>query len=238
MNPDHVTPPRSDSRFARRHPTEYLTAYAIVGAIAVIVLIALFLFIGHEIPTHDALTRGDAAINAWMDSHNTEPGETIFTWVSYIGAPVLAVTVAISLIVFARRHDWFHVCAVALVTGGGLALSTILKLVFHRARPLTAAEFMTHPSYSFPSGHSMNSMIAYGFLLVLLLDRVHERGRRVALVLGGVVVIGAIGFSRVYLGVHFLTDVVGGWLAGAAWLIVGIGGYRFAQRRFAGRLSM
>jgi len=238
MTADHVTPPQSDSRFARRHPAEYLTAYAIAGAIAVIVLIALFLFIGHEIPTHDALTRGDAAINAWMDSHNTELGETIFTWVSYIGAPVLAVTVAISLLGFARRHDWFHVWAVALVTGGGLVLSTILKLVFHRARPLSAAEFMTHPSYSFPSGHAMNSMIAYGFLLVLLLDHVHERGRRVALILGGIAVIAAIGFSRVYLGVHFLTDVVGGWLAGAAWLIVGIAGYRFAQHRFARRQSM
>ena len=84
----------------------------------------------------------------------------------------------------------------------------------------------------------MNSMIAYGFLLVLLLDHVHERGRRVALILGGIAVIAAIGFSRVYLGVHFLTDVVGGWLAGAAWLIVGIAGYRFAQHRFARRQSM
>ncbi len=238
MTADHLTPPQSDSQFARHHPTEYLTAYAIAGAIGVIVLIVLFLFIGHEIPTHDALTRGDAAVNAWMESHNTEPGETIFTWVSYIGAPVLAATVAISLIVFARRHDWFHVWAVALVTGGGLLLSTILKFVFHRARPLTAAEFMTHPTYSFPSGHAMNSMITYGFLLLLLLDHVHERGKRVALVLGGLVIIGAIGFSRVYLGVHFVTDVIGGWIAGAAWLTVGIGGYRFAQRRFARRQLM
>lgn len=231
MTDDHVTLPQADSEFAREHPAGYLSAYAIAGAIAVIVLVVLFLLIGHAIPTHDALTRGDAAVNAWIESHNTEPGETIFTWVSYIGAPVLAVTVLIALIALARQRDWLRAWAVALVTGGGLLLSTILKLIFHRARPLTAAEFMTHPSYSFPSGHAMNSMITYGFLALLLLDRVHASGKRVAIVLAAVIVIGAIGFSRVYLGVHFVTDVVGGWLAGAAWLIVAIGGYRFAQQR-------
>ena len=228
-----VTPPQADSQFARKHPAGFLSAYAITGAFAVIMLIVLFLLIGHAVPTHDALTRTDVAVNAWMESHATETGETIFTWVSYIGAPLLAASVVITLVVFGRRGDWFHVWAVALVTGGGLLLSTILKFVFHRARPLTAAEFMTHPSYSFPSGHAMNSMVTYGFLTLLLLNRVHERGRRVGIVLAALVVIGAIGFSRVYLGVHFVTDVVGGWLAGAAWLIVGIGGYRFAQQRLA-----
>lgn len=229
------TPPQSDSRFAREHPGSYLGIYAVAGGVAVVVLVVLFLLIGHAIPTRDALTRGDAAVNAWIESHNTEPGETIFRWVSYVGAPVLAVTVVIALVMLVRRHDRFHAWAVALVTGGGLALSEILKLAFHRARPLTAAEFMTHPTYSFPSGHAMNSMITYGFLTFLLLARVRERARRIALTLAAVIVIAAIGFSRVYLGVHFVTDVVGGWLAGAAWLIVGIGGYRFAQRRVAAR---
>lgn len=233
MAVNRITPPRANSQFARRHPAGFLSAYAVAGALAVIVLVTLFLFIGHAIPTQDALTRTDRAVNAWMESHGTETGETVFTWVSYIGAPLLAATVLITLVVLARRRDWFHVWAVALVTGGGLLLSTILKFVFHRARPLTAAEFMTHPSYSFPSGHAMNSMITYGFLAFLALDLVRERGRRIAIVIVALVVIGAIGFSRVYLGVHFVTDVVGGWLAGTAWLIVGIGGYRFAQQRLS-----
>jgi len=141
----------------------------------------------------------------------------------------------IMLVVFARRRDWFHAWAVALVTGGGLVLTEVLKLVFHRTRPLTAAEFMAHPTYSFPSGHTMNSMITYGFLTILCLERVRERSRRFAIVLAALVVIGAIGFSRVYLGVHFVTDVAGGWLAGAAWLIVGVGGYRFAQQHYTQR---
>ena len=231
MTEERVTPPAADSQFARRHPAGYLSAYGIVGAIAVVVTVALFLVIGHALPAHDALTRGDLAVNAWFEAHNTEPGEILFTWVSYVGAPVLAATVIATLIVLARRHDWFRAWAVALVAGGGLLLSAMLKLVFHRARPLTAAEFMAHPSYSFPSGHAMNSMITYGFLALLLLDRVHERGRRIAIVFGALALTGAIGFSRVYLGVHFMSDVAGGWLAGAAWLIVGIAGYRFAQQR-------
>lgn len=233
MTDKRITPPQADSQFAQRHPAGFLSAYAVAGALAVIVLVTVFLFIGHAIPMQDALTRADRAVNAWMESHGTETGETVFTAVSYIGAPLLAATVLITLVALARRRDWFHVWAVALVTGGGLLLSTILKFTFHRARPLTAAEFMTHPSYSFPSGHAMNSMITYGFLAFLLLARVQELSRRLLIILVALIVIGAIGFSRVYLGVHFVSDVVGGWLAGTAWLIVGVGGYRFAQQRLS-----
>ena len=232
MTGDHLTPPQADSEFARRGIPRYFGRYAIAGGVAAIVLLALFLLIGQAIPVHGALARNDVAVNAWMEAHNTEVGETIFTWVSYIGAPVLVAAVVISLIVLMRRRDWLRVWAVALVPGGGLLLSEILKLIFHRARPLTAAEFMTHPTYSFPSGHAMNSVISYGFLTLLLLDRVQQRSRRVAITLGAVVFIGAIGFSRVYLGVHYVSDVVGGWLAGVAWLIAGTGGYRFAQRHY------
>ena len=237
MTSHHSTTPQGDSQFAQRHPGRYLSAYAIVGAIAVVVFITLFLFIGHAVPMRDALTRGDAAVNAWMESHNTEPGETIFKIVSWIGAPVLVATVVITVAVFTRRRDWFHALAVVFVTGGGLVLTEVLKLTFHRARPLTASEFMTHPTYSFPSGHAMNSMIAYGFLAVLLLDRARDRTRRIAIVLSALLLTGAIGFSRVYLGVHFVTDVVGGWLAGAAWLLIGIGGYRFAARHYNRNVS-
>lgn len=231
----HDTPPRPwRSRFAALHPKAYLGLHALAGMIVTVGLIWLFLAIADEIPEQGTLPRIDAAVGRWFEGHGTELGERIFFWVSYLGAPVLAVSVTAAVLYFAWRRDWPRTIALALTSVVGLVLSTALKMIFHRGRPETAAEFITRQSWSFPSGHAMSSMIGYGFLTVLLLDQVSgPHWRRRAIVAGAVILIGAIGFSRLYLGVHYLSDVVGGWLAGAAWLLVCVSAYRFSQQRLA-----
>jgi undecaprenyl-diphosphatase len=115
--------------------------------------------------------------------------------------------------------------------GGGSALCTTLKMIFQRGRPETATEFITHQTWSFPSGHAMNSLIGYGFMAYLLLERTHDRRARAAIVAATALLVGIVGFSRLYLAVHYLSDVIAGFLAGATWLLVCIGGYRFARSR-------
>jgi Membrane-associated phospholipid phosphatase len=228
----HDNPPGPwRSRFARLHPKAYLWMHAVGGALATIVLTWIFLAIADEIPEQSYLVGLDMMVGRWIEAHGTEWGEKIFFLVSYLGAPMLAVVVIGVLLWFAWHRDWHRALAVALTTGGGIVLSNVLKLVFHRGRPETATEFITRHTWSFPSGHSMNSTITYGFLTVLLLDHVTERRKRTAIVVGAAILIGAIGFSRVYLGVHYMSDVVGGWIAGGAWLIVCAIGYRFTQER-------
>lgn len=218
------------SRFARLHPKAYLGLHALGGGLATIALTWLFLAIADEIPEQSYLVGLDKLVGSFVETHGTEWGERIFHVVSYLGAPVPGALVAGVLAWLGWRRDWHRTIAVVLATGGGLVLSNVLKLVFHRGRPETAAEFITRTTWSFPSGHAMNSMITYGFLTVLLLDHVAERQKRTAVVIGAVILIGAIGFSRVYLGVHYMSDVAGGWLAGGAWLIACVIGYRFALR--------
>jgi undecaprenyl-diphosphatase len=226
------------SRFARLHPTAYLGVHGVAGMVVTIGLVWLFLAIADEIPEHGTLPRADTAAARWLEAHGTEGGERIFFWVSYLGAPVLAASVAAAVLYFVWRRDWRRAIALAVTSAGGLAVSTVLKLTFHRGRPETATEFITRQSWSFPSGHAMSSMICYGFLTMLLLEEVREpRWRRRAIVAGAAILIGAIGFSRVYLGVHYLSDVVGGWLAGAAWLFVCVSGYRFVQTRQRARAA-
>lgn len=203
--------------------------HAVGGGLATIALTWLFLAIADEIPEHSALARTDMFVQRWIEAHGTEWGEKIFLVVSYLGAPVLAAVVVGAVLWFAWRRDWYRTLALALTTIGGVILSDVLKMVFHRGRPETATEFITRQSWSFPSGHSMNSMIGYGFLTVLLLDHVTDRRRRSAIVICAAIVIGTIGFSRVYLGVHYMSDVAGGWIAGAAWLIACTIGYRFTK---------
>ena len=109
--------------------------------------------------------------------------------------------------------------AVALAIGGGLLLSTLLKSGFDRPRP----ELVPHGSLvytsSFPSGHSMMSATVYLTLAALVSRIVHLRRLRVYIVSVAVLLTLLVGFSRVYLGVHWPTDVLAGWTVGAIWAL-------------------
>lgn len=130
------------------------------------------------------------------------------------------VVILMGLILAWGRH-WKDVC---FVVGSGLftlLLRTVLKEIFHRPRPELWPT--TPDGYSFPSGHALGSVIIYGLLLYLL-GRVHPRWRPAlwTFYLGLVI---AIGLSRLYLGMHWPTDVLGGWVIGAVILLLLIKGY-------------
>ena len=120
---------------------------------------------------------------------------------------------------------------VVVAVGGGMLLSTLLKMGFDRPRP----DLMPHGSEvytaSFPSGHSMMAAVTY-LTLGALLARVQPRRRLKLYLLGlAIVLTAAVGFSRVYLGVHWPTDVVAGWTLGAAWALLCWSGLLWLQRR-------
>jgi len=100
---------------------------------------------------------------------------------------------------------------------GMAALDITLKLAFHRPRPL--AYFGPTPTtYSFPSGHAMGSVCFYGVLAAILAARASGRGAKWGIWMGAVLLIGLIGYSRIYLGVHYPSDVIAGYCAGAVWV--------------------
>jgi undecaprenyl-diphosphatase len=96
-------------------------------------------------------------------------------------------------------------------------LDISLKHAFHRIRPVPFFVALPH-TYSFPSGHALFSFCFYGVLAGLLADRTRSRTARIYLRLAAAVLIAAIGLSRIYLGVHYPTDVLGGYLAAAVWV--------------------
>jgi len=219
------------SRFAFLHPRVYLGLHGVVGLSLAAACTWLFFAIADEVPEKGAMIRVDNAVATWLQVHGTETGETIFVGVSYLGAQVLiAVLLAVAIVLILRR-DWRHVAVLAITCGGGALLNGILKLVFHRARPTYAVEFHAS-SWSFPSGHAMDSLIVYGLFAYWLGAR--TPGHRRLVYAGAAVLIGAIGYARLYLGVHFLSDVVAGYGAGFVWLSVCVTGYQFAERRRVG----
>jgi undecaprenyl-diphosphatase len=140
------------------------------------------------------------------------------------------VVVVAVLLAWKRRFGLALVWVLAVFLG--LQLNSRTKLLFERARPLGTDAQVHEPSYSFPSGHSMEAMIAYGMLGYLLLVTLPPRRwtRRVAIPALAVLVL-AVGFSRMYLSAHWFTDVLGGFALGAAWLALCITFLECGRRR-------
>jgi undecaprenyl-diphosphatase len=99
-------------------------------------------------------------------------------------------------------------------------LVVVLKSLFSRPRPSVVPHLATEISASFPSGHSMMASVVYLTLAVLLGQLVARRRERAYFFGLGLVVVGLVGVSRVYLGVHYPTDVAAGWAAGTAWSLL------------------
>ncbi len=130
-----------------------------------------------------------------------------------------------------RKH---HALALLLLAvGGGLLLSTLLKRIIDRPRPSVVPHLSHVGSSSFPSGHSMLSAIVYLTLGSLLVRLVQPRRLKVYLLGVALLLTFLVGLSRIYLGVHYPTDVLAGWAAGLAWAVLCWLVARFLQRRGA-----
>lgn len=140
-----------------------------------------------------------------------------FTALGGIGVLVLISVACVGyLLLMRKRHAaWFVIAA----AGGGILLSTLFKAGFDRTRPDLVAHHTHVYSASFPSGHSMMSAVVY-LTLGALLARMHEgRAAKAFFLATAAFITCLVGVSRVYLGVHWPTDVLAGWSAGAAWAI-------------------
>jgi undecaprenyl-diphosphatase len=139
--------------------------------------------------------------------------------ITNLGKPVVLTVFVVLGLVYVWRRGNRRAFTFLLVTplGGGI-VDSLVKLAVDRPRPVVDHPVATALGKSFPSGHAMSSTVTYGALLLLFLPVVPRAWRRVA-VIATIVLVLAIGASRVLLGVHFVSDVVGGWVLGLAWLI-------------------
>jgi undecaprenyl-diphosphatase len=139
-----------------------------------------------------------------------------------VGAPgsLAALALVSALVAMAllaqRRWSAFTVWLVAVL--GGEALNLLLKDLFARPRPRFERPLVVEASHSFPSGQAMESLVVYGMLAYFAVLILRGTGKRIAVAVGAAVLVILIGFGRVYLGAHYLSDVVGGFVAGGAWL--------------------
>ena len=130
----------------------------------------------------------------------------------------LFTVIAVGYLTAARKAATAGFLAAAVI--GGALTSTLLKLAFGRARPDLVIHLVTVDSASFPSGHALNSAVVYLTVGALLARAEPKRTVRIYLIATAVLLTLMIGFSRVYLGVHWPSDVIAGWCVGAAWAMI------------------
>ncbi|HUP49660.1 MAG TPA: phosphatase PAP2 family protein [Thermoanaerobaculia bacterium] len=134
---------------------------------------------------------------------------------SHTAIATCAGVTALALFRAGRRHDAW---TVVISTGGAMAINTILKNIFQRQRPQELARRIKLPrSHSFPSGHSLLSAATYPIVAHHLVERHSVATQALVHSTAGLIILG-VGFSRVYFGVHFPSDVLGGFAAGFGWL--------------------
>lgn len=232
-------------RFRQRHPQawefivrrfqpgEYLGLHLTLGLVVSVAALWLFGGITEDVVHHDPLTQFDITLLQWFHAHNTATGLRIFRTISFLGSPLVMTCLALLVaMILALRRSWFLLAGWAAAFGGAGVLDTLLKHIIRRPRPVYAANILQNYSFSFPSGHAMGSLVGYGMLAYVLVSFWAEGLKsRVLVVLSTCVLVLAIGLSRLYLGVHYFSDVVGGYAAGILWLATCITGVEIARVR-------
>jgi len=215
-------------RLSRVRPLRRFTGRSLAGLAAVVGAGTGFGLLLMLVRLHWApLYQVDHDVAAWLNQRvaGNGPLVTVLQAVTDLGGrPIMLWLVGVAAVGLLIRRQPRLAIFLAVTGAGALFLDPSLKLLVGRLRPVVDLPVASAPGNSFPSGHALGSMVAYGALVLVFLPAVRPRLRPV-LVAVAALVVAAVGATRVALGVHFLSDVLGGWLLGLAWL--GIVAYAF-----------
>jgi undecaprenyl-diphosphatase len=160
----------------------------------------------------------DDQVFALFASWATPLATTVFRVITWMGSFGVAGVAIAGVVLFVLRKRWVNALSIAVVVLGGQLLIYILKLVYSRKRPEEDAVLINSLGVTFPSAHAMEAMIVYGLLAYFLILWLKHWGAATAIVLSTTLLVLLIGFSRLYLGVNYLSDVVCGLVGGVVWI--------------------
>jgi undecaprenyl-diphosphatase len=174
----------------------------------------------------------DGAVRSLVQQHASPALTSAMRFVTTLGSTQTLVVLGLSACVVFFAVGWRRDAVLFVVTmAGASALNFALKLSFGRARPETFFDTPLPASYSFPSGHALLSLCFYGALAVAVAPRLRHQSGRTAVWASAGLLAALIGFSRIYLGVHYPSDVVAGYAAALVWVIlVALGDNKFRRR--------
>lgn len=204
---------------ARISPESFVGLQLTAGLVALAIALVLFGVIAVSVATGNDLTQLDGQINSWLHLHKTTQLTHLFRLLSKLHSnlSVAVVTLTISAYFWFRHLRYWFLIFISAVFGGML-LNVVLKNLFVRPRPHFDDSIRVLTTFSFPSGHTMLAAVFYGALCAFVVSRLRGWMLRAVGVLLAVFMIALVGFGRMYLGVHYLSDVLGAMAEGLAWL--------------------
>ena len=227
INNDHVVlwtqkHPRSVSFLRARLDTTAFSGLTLsILTLAFVYVLALFGGVVEDLITSDAIVAPDVRIANLFFVFRTDALTKVFTWITLLGkSQVILAFIAVLVALLWLWGKSYYIIPLFIAITGSEGFTYLGKLAFHRPRPELAV-YAEH-SFSFPSGHATIAVAFYGFVGYLLARFAQSGDRKVNISFITILIIIAIGFSRVYLGEHYISDVWGGYLVGAMWLIIAV----------------
>ena len=178
------------------------------------------------------LSGADNGIATWFHQRLTPTFVSVLHGMTEFGSGEWIGVVLFALVLFfAWKRAWLSLVTLVVAVPGGMLLNEWLKVLVHRHRPFVDGPFVDWSGYSFASGHTIAATLLYGQLVLFLLPLLKGRHVRVVCVFGAVSLVLLVGFSRIALGAHFLTDVLAAIIFGIVWLMLCMGVGKSIQRR-------
>jgi len=205
----------------------------ILGLVLALCAVVLFGWIAEEMYEGDTMLF-DEHVRAVIHAHSSPVLTRIMRLFSLLGSPLsMTALILVSFLLF-RRLGWNRgAILLAVCMGGGVLLDEVLKLSFRRVRPVPYFHVVAPTSYSFPSGHALLSFCFLSVVASLISARLRNVLAKAAVLTGAAALVSLIGFSRIYLGVHYPTDVIAGYIAAFIWVTAVTAADRFYHGRRA-----
>lgn len=204
---------------ARLSPNRYFGLHFTLGVLVLIGASWLFVGIAEDVVSGDPITLIDTQLAAWFHAHST-PLLTQFMLIISNLQGILAMSIYALLfgVFLLRKSQRYWLLALILAVPGGMLLNVLMKEIFNRARPGFTDPLVTLTTYSFPSGHVAGATLFYGVLAAYLIAHTAKWRWRVAIIVTAILLVALVALSRLYIGAHYLSDVLGAAAEGVAWL--------------------
>ena len=161
----------------------------------------------------------DHEVAGWFHAHLTRTFVTVLrTFTEFGSGEWIGIVLCALVVFFAWKRWWPSLVTLIVAVPGGMLLNEWVKVLVHRHRPFVDGPFVDWSGYSFASGHTIAATLLYGQLLLFVLPALKARHWRLLCIFSAASLVLLVGFSRIALGAHFLTDVLAAIVFGAAWL--------------------
>jgi membrane-associated phospholipid phosphatase len=197
----------------------WLARHPVVGILMVILGTLAFATLAFQLQTHSGLVRADVPLASRLHSIAVSTASTTnetMTFGFFLGKEVEEIIGAILVVYFVHKRFWPELGMIIVGWTGGAAIWFVLTRYFDRVRPAAQMGIVVHVP-SFPSGHTMQATLCFGLLAYLLLPKMPSLFWKWVTVIAAVLTVLFIGFSRLFQGGHYLTDLLAGYALGIAW---------------------